>query len=307
MSVRVRFAPSPTGYLHVGGARTAIFNWLFARRHGGTFVLRIEDTDEQRSSEELTSSILEAMAWLGMHADEGPFRQSQARDRHVADARRLLEAGCAYRCFCDPGALREARAAAEGQEGAYRYPRTCRRLSAEESSARAAVGEPYAVRFAVGEGEIAWDDRVHGRTSFDGALIEDFVILRSDGSPTYMLSVVSDDIAMGITHVIRGDDHISNTPKQIALYRGLGEPVPEFAHIPLILGTDKKRLSKRHGAVSVLQYRDDGYLPEAVFNFLALLGWSPGDDRQKMSRGELIDAFGLDGVGQGNANSTTSP
>ena len=298
---RVRFAPSPTGYLHVGGARTAIFNWLFAKRHGGIFILRIEDTDLERSSEPMVRAILDGMAWLGMAPDEGPFHQSEARARHVGDADRLLRGGHAYRCFCDPESIRAERAEAEKAGKPYAYPRRCLALSEEESGRRAAAGIPFAVRFRVPDGPIEWNDLVHGPTSFAGVSVEDFVLLRSDGSPTYMLSVVSDDIAMEITHVIRGDDHISNTPKQILLYRALDREPPAFAHLPLILGEDKKRLSKRHGAMSVLEYRDLGYLPDAMFNFLALLGWSPGDDRQKLDRSELIESFDLSGVGRSGA------
>ena len=296
-TVRVRFAPSPTGFLHVGGARTAIFNWLFARHHGGTFVLRIEDTDRERSSDEMVRAIVDGMAWLGLAADEGPFLQSAAIDRHVADARALLERGLAYRCFCSAESLEEARKS--GRD--FIYPRTCRAIDAAESARRAAAGEPSAVRFRVPEGRVLWDDAVHGPTAFPHDTIEDFVLLRSDGTPTYQMSVVSDDIAMAITHVIRGDDHLSNTPKQILLYRGLDRTPPIFAHLPMILGEDKKRLSKRHGAVSVLEYERLGYLPEAMLNFLALLGWAPGGDREKLSRVELIDAFDLNGVGKSGA------
>ena len=298
---RVRFAPSPTGFLHVGGARTAIFNWLFARRHGGTFVLRIEDTDEARSSEPMVRAILEGMEWLGMVPDEGPLFQSANRSNHLEDAGRLLETGHAYRCFCPAEALRATREAVEKGGGAWIYPRTCRDVPPDESERRASAGEPFAVRVRVPDGRIAWEDAVHGDTGFEGELLEDFVVVRTDGTPTYNLSVVSDDLAMRITHVVRGDDHISNTPKQIAIYRGLGQEPPVFAHIPLILGEDKKRLSKRHGAVSVLAYRDHGYLPEAMFNFLALLGWNPGDDREKMTRADLASAFDLGGCGRSGA------
>ncbi len=296
-SVRVRFAPSPTGFLHVGGARTAIFNWLYARKLGGTFVLRIEDTDRQRSSDEMVRAILDGMDWLGLAADEGPFLQSEARERHVRDAAALLASGQAYRCFCSADAL--ARAREQGHD--FVYPRTCRAVPREESERRAQAGVPFAVRCRVPEGTVAWDDLVHGPTAFPHDAIEDFVLLRSDGSPTYQMSVVSDDIAMRITHVIRGDDHLSNTPKQIVLYRGLGETPPTFAHLPMILGDDRKRLSKRHGAVSVLAYRELGYLPEAMLNFLALLGWAPGDDREKLSRTELVQAFDFGGVGKSGA------
>jgi glutamyl-tRNA synthetase len=236
-----------------------------------------------------------------MGADEGPFYQSASRARHAADAHRLLSEGHAYRCFCDPARLREERESAGEGDTVFMYPRACRGLAAADGEWRARAGEPFAIRFRVPEGRVEWADLVHGPTGFDADTIEDFVLLRSDGSPTYMLSVVSDDVAMRITHVIRGDDHLSNTPKQILLYRALGQQAPQFGHLPLILGDDRKRLSKRHGAVSVLEYRERGYLGDAVFNFLALLGWSPGDDRQKMSRDELIGAFDLAGVGRSGA------
>jgi glutamyl-tRNA synthetase len=285
----------------VGGARTAIFNWLFARRHGGVFVLRIEDTDAQRSSDEVVRAILEGMAWLGMAPDEGPFFQTGSRAQHVADAMRLLASGKAYRCFCAAETLAAEREAAEKAGGGYVYARRCLSISRAESDARAAAGAPFVIRLKVKEGVTAWDDRVHGTTSFPNEVIEDLVLLRTDGTPTYNLSVVSDDVAMRITHVIRGDDHISNTPKQLLIYDGLGAPPPVFAHLPLIFGPDKKRLSKRHGATSVLDYRTSGFLPAALFNFLALLGWNPGDERQKMSRDELIAAFDFEGVGKSGA------
>ena len=301
MSVRVRFAPSPTGFLHVGGARTAIFNWLHAKRQGGVFVLRIEDTDALRSKDDLVRAILDGMAWLGMTPDEGPIYQTENRAQHVADALRLLSVGKAYRCFCDAVTLAAEREAAEKAGGGYVYPRRCLAIPRSESDVRAAAGAPFVVRLQIPSGETAWDDGVHGPTSFPNEVIEDLILLRSDGTPTYNLSVVSDDIAMGITRVIRGDDHLSNTPKQILIYHGLGRTPPAFNHLPLILGTDKKRLSKRHGATSVLDYRDAGFLPDALFNFLALLGWNPGDERQKMSRDELIEAFDFDGVGKSGA------
>jgi glutamyl-tRNA synthetase len=301
VSVRVRFAPSPTGFLHVGGARTAIFNWLYAKRHGGVFVLRVEDTDAQRSSDELVRAILDGMEWLGLVSDEGPYFQTASRRGHVADATRLLAEGKAYRCFCDAETLRTERAAAEKTGGGYVYPRRCLTIPRAEAEARAAAGASFVVRLQVPPGTTEWHDGVHGPTSFPNDVIEDLILLRSDGTPTYNLSVVSDDLAMRITHVIRGDDHISNTPKQILIYHGLGKTLPRFAHLPLILGTDKKRLSKRHGATSVLDYRVAGYLPDAMFNFLALLGWNPKDERQKMSRDDLIAAFDLDGVGRSGA------
>ncbi|MDH3785587.1 MAG: glutamate--tRNA ligase, partial [Acidobacteriota bacterium] len=301
MSVRVRFAPSPTGFLHVGGARTAIFNWLYATRHGGTFVLRIEDTDAQRSSDEMVQAILDGLAWLGIAPDEGPHFQSQSREQHVRDAHTLIESGAAYRCFCTAESLKLQREMMEKKGGGYVYPGTCRQIPRDESDALVENDEPFTVRFKVPEGEVIWNDLIHGKTRFDNKVIDDFVILRTDATPTYMLSVVSDDIAMKISHVIRGDDHLSNTPKQILLYEALGEALPAFAHLPLILGPDKKRLSKRHAAVSVLEYRGAGMLPDAVFNYLTLLGWSPGDDRQQLDRETLIETFELDGVGKSGA------
>jgi glutamyl-tRNA synthetase len=295
--VRVRFAPSPTGYLHVGGARTALFNWLFARHHGGVFVLRIEDTDRDRSSEAMVQAIVDGMKWLGLDWDEGPVHQADGLDRHRRDALRLLEEGRAYRCFCAPDLLAAQRRAAEERKEGYRYDRHCTlRLPPGEADARAAAGEPFTIRFAVPEGETVWDDAVHERTRFDNADIEDFIILRTDGTPIYNLAVVSDDHEMAITHVIRGDDHMSNTPKQILLYQALGWALPRFGHLPMILGPDGKRLSKRHGATAVGQYREEGILPRALVNFLALLGWSPGDDTEVMTLDELIRRFSLEGV-----------
>ena len=308
--VRVRFAPSPTGYLHVGGARTALFNWLFARRHGGTFVLRIEDTDAERSSADMVDGILDGMRWLGLDWDEGPivggplgpYFQSERIDRHRAAAARLVDNGRAYYCYCTTEELKGKREAAERAGGAWRYDRTCNSLAPDEIAANVRAGKPRAVRFRVPEGVTRFDDLVHGPIEFDGAHIEDFVLLRSDGQPTYQLSVMSDDAEMRITHVIRGDDHISNTPKQILLYHALDAPVPAFAHVPLILGPDKKRLSKRHGATSVIEYARQGYMPEAMTNFLALLGWSPGaTDQELFSRAGLVESFDLGGISGGNA------
>ncbi len=306
---RVRFAPSPTGYLHVGGARTALFNWLFARRHGGAFVLRIEDTDVERSSAEMVEGILDGLRWLGLEWDEGPhaggsygpYFQSGRLDRYRALAERLVSSGHAYYCYCTPDELKAKREAAEREGSAWRYDRTCCRLDAADIAARERARVPRAIRFRVPAGAMRVDDIVHGPIEFDGANIEDFVILRSDGHPTYHLSVVADDVDMAITHVVRGDDHISNTPKQILLYQAIGAPLPRFAHVPLILGPDKKRLSKRHGATSVMEYARQGYLPEAMVNFLALLGWSPGTDREIFTRDELVAAFSLDGISGGNA------
>ena len=299
--VRVRFAPSPTGFLHVGGARTALFNWLFVRRQGGTFILRIEDTDTERSTEASVRTILEGLDWLQITWDEGPFFQSRNLEAHRALALRFLEQGKAYRCFCAAADLDTKRKAAEAAGVAWKYDRACLGLPPEEARRRQQAGEPAVVRFRVPDGSIAWDDLVHGPTSFDSAVIEDIILLRSNGSPTYNLSCVSDDIEMRVTHVIRGDDHISNTPKQILLYRAAAAPPPHFAHLPLILGPDKKRLSKRHGAVSVTEYRDQGYLPQAMFNFLALLGWSPGEGREKMTREEMTAAFRLEDINRKGA------
>jgi glutamyl-tRNA synthetase len=310
VSVRVRFAPSPTGYLHVGGARTALFNWLFARRVGGAFILRIEDTDAERSSTDMVAGILDSMRWLGLTWDEGPdvggphapYYQAARQARHRELAEDLVASGDAYYCFCTPEEIRAKRAAAEAAGGAWMYDRTCRSLTPDEAAALEAAGQPRAVRFLVPDGETSFEDLVHGRITVAHQNVEDFVILRSDGSPTYQLSVVGDDVDMQITHVVRGDDHISNTPKQVLLYQALGAPVPHFAHVPLILGPDKKRLSKRHGATAVGEYASQGYLPEAMVNFLALLGWSPGaGDREVFTRDELVERFTLEGISGGNA------
>jgi len=293
---RVRFAPSPTGYLHVGGARTALFNWLYARHTGGTHVLRIEDTDRERSTEEHTKVILDGLRWLGVTWDEGPFFQGAYAARHQADAERLLAEGKAYRCFCSREELDAQRAQAEAAGMGFRYDRRCRNLPPAEIARRMREGAPSTIRFMMDEVEIAWDDAVHGRISFQGRDLDDFVILRSDNSAIYNLAVVSDDIAMEITHVIRGDDHISNTPKQIALYRALGKEPPVFAHVPMILGSDGKKLSKRHGATAVGDYQDQGILPAAMRNFLALLGWSPGEDREILQEKEMVQLFSLEGI-----------
>nr|MBP9897850.1 glutamate--tRNA ligase [Gemmatimonadales bacterium] len=290
---RVRFAPSPTGYLHVGGARTALFNWLFAKRTGGTFVLRIEDTDKQRSTDAHTQVILDGMRWLGITWDEGPLFQGEYGARHRADAESLLAKGLAYKDYLTAAELDAERAAVEARGGAFRFDRKSIHLPPEETARREAAGMPYAIRFATPDEEIAWMDAVHGRISWQGRDLDDFIILRSDGSAIYNLAVVSDDIAMEITHVIRGDDHISNTPKQIALYRALGKEPPIFAHVPMILGTDGKKLSKRHGATAVGDYQDMGILPAAMRNFLALLGWSPGQDQEIVTEAEMIERFAL--------------
>src|SRR5262245_7923188 len=308
--VRCRFAQSPTGYLHIGGARTALFNWLFARRQGGVFVLRIEDTDAERSSPEMVEGILDGLRWLGLDWDEGPkvggpfapYFQSERLDRHRAIAEQLVQSGHAYYCYCTPEELNAKRDAAEAAGGAWKYDRTCRKLTPSQISANESARRPRVVRFLVPDGATRFQDLLHGPIEFDGANIEDFVILRSDAQPTYHLSVVSDDVEMRITHVVRGDDHISNTPKQVLLYEAIGAPLPAFAHVPLILGPDKKRLSKRHGATSVMEYARQGYLPEAMSNFLALLGWSPGSgDRELFTQKELAEVFDLSGISGGSA------
>lgn len=293
---RVRFAPSPTGYLHVGGARTALFNWLYARKTGGTFVLRIEDTDKERSTDAHTKVILDGLTWLGINWDEGPWFQGAYGARHKADAERLLAEGKAYRAFETAAELDAERELFKQRGEPFRYDRARWKKGPEEEARLLASGAPYVIRFAVPDEELAWDDAVHGRISFQGRDIDDFVILRSDGSAIYNLAVVSDDIEMKITHVIRGDDHISNTPKQVALYRALGATTPVFAHVPMILGSDGKKLSKRHGATAVGDYQDQGIIPDAMRNFLALLGWSPGDDREILTDQEMVDAFSLEGI-----------
>ncbi len=296
--IRVRFAPSPTGFLHVGGARTALFNWLYARRHGGVFVLRIEDTDRARSSEEMTEVILDGMRWLGLDWDEGPVHQADGVERHRAAADRLLAEGKAYRCFATPEELRKWRE--EGGED-FRLTRDKLELPEEEADRRVAEGEPYTVRFRVPEGSTEWDDAVHGKTVFQNDDIDDFIVLRSDRTPVYNLAAVADDVEMRISHVIRGDDHISNTPRQIMLYRALGAEVPTFAHVPMILGPDGRRLSKRHGATAVGDYAAEGILPEALVNFLALLGWSPGEDREVMTIEEMMALFSLERINKKSA------
>jgi glutamyl-tRNA synthetase len=300
---RVRFAPSPTGYLHVGGARTALFNWLFARHTGGTFILRIEDTDFERSSEDMVQGILDGMRWLGMEWDEGPFYQSRRLPLYQETAKQLQASGHAYYCFCTKEELEQRRAAAVAAGKPPMYDRRCRAIDPAVANARKEAGELAALRFAVADGgATAFDDAVFGRVEFANADLEDFVLLRSDGVPTYHLSVVADDVDMRLTHIIRGADHISNTPKQVLQYQALGKPLPVFAHLPLILGPDKSRLSKRHGATSVLAYQDMGIVPEAFRNFLALLGWTSGQkDREIFSSDELIELFSLDGISKSNA------
>jgi len=290
----LRFAPSPTGLLHVGGARTAIFNWLVARHFGGTYLLRIEDTDQVRSTDAARQQILNALTWLGLDWDDDVYYQSKHIQRHKDDARQLLEQGKAYRCFCTKDELDQKRRIAEEQKINQRYDGTCRQLTKQQIESNQQSGKPFTLRFKVDTGQVHFEDKILGSITTDNETLDDFIILRSDGSPIYQLAVVSDDHHMGVNLVLRGQDHIANTNKQILLYRALGWSVPEFGHIPLILGPDKIRLSKRHGAASVEEFRDQGILSDALFNYLCLLGWSPGDDREMMPRDEIINLFSLD-------------
>ncbi len=292
---RLRFAPSPTGYLHVGGARTALFNWLYAKHYGGVMLLRIEDTDKARSTDDSTRAIFDGLTWLGITWDEEPVFQGANLERHRRDAERLLEIGAAYRCFCTAEELEQRRKEAD-RKVPFKYDRRCDRLSSEEVARRVAAGEPSALRFRMPDGTTEWIDLVHERIAFPNKDLDDFVILRSDRTPVYNMAVVSDDVAMGITLVMRGDDHISNTPKQILLYHALGAPLPTFAHLPMIHGTDGKKLSKRHGATAVGDYQHEGILPSTMVNFLALLGWSPGGDREVMTLEEMTNLFTPDGL-----------
>lgn len=304
-NVRVRFAPSPTGTLHVGGARTALFNWLFARHHGGTFVLRIEDTDAERSTAESTRAIFEGLTWLGLNWDEGPDRggafgpyvQTERKAIYHEVAAGLVERGEAYSCFCTPDELKARREAALAAGTTPGYDGRCRHLTPDERAAKAAAGIPAALRVVVPPGESSWIDAIKGEIRFEHRNLEDFVILKSDGNPTYNFAVTVDDIRMEITHVLRGDDHVSNTPRQLVLYRALGAELPVFGHLPMILGPDGARLSKRHGATAVGAYADLGFLPDAMVNYLALLGWSLDGEREIFSRDELVRVFTLDRCG----------
>ncbi len=310
--VRVRFAPSPTGKLHVGGARTAIYNWAFARANGGTFILRIDDTDPTRSTQENTDIILRAMRWLGLDWDEGPevggdfgpYAQTERMDLYKQAAQKLWDEGRAYPCFCTAEKLAADRAAAQERKDPFQgYQRTCRHISDDEARARIEAGEPYVLRIKVPEdrGDVVIHDAVHGDVTFNARELDDFVIFRSDGTPTYNFATVVDDAAMGITHVIRGDDHLSNTPRQVMVYEALGAPVPTFAHISMILGADGKKLSKRHGATNVEEYRDQGYLSDAFVNYLALLGWSLDGETTIVPRDVLASKFSLDHVSKNPA------
>lgn len=306
-TVRVRFAPSPTGKLHIGGARTAIYNWAFARAMGGKFILRIEDTDPERSTEENTQIILRAMRWLGLDWDEGPevggrfgpYKQTERFDTYTAALETLKERGAVYPCFCTKEELDAKREAAEKSEGGYAgYDRTCRSLSADEAQARIDAGEPHVWRLKVPEnhGPIEFDDAVYGHMSFPADVMDDMILVRTDGTPTYNFAVVCDDANMHITHVVRGDDHLSNTPRQILIYEALGLEAPTFAHLSMILGGDGKKLSKRHGATSVEEYAERGYLPDTMVNFLALLGWSLDGETTIIDRATLCEKFSLDRI-----------
>jgi glutamyl-tRNA synthetase len=309
MTVRVRFAPSPTGALHIGGARTALFNWLFARHHGGKFILRIEDTDRERSTLEANHAIFHGLEWLGLDWDEGPniggnygpYYQTERLEIHQKHIDQLIKAGKAYYCFCTPEELDKKRKEAAARKEAPRYDNKCRELSDEEIKKQIDSGKPKVVRFKLPmSGDTIVDDLIRGDVKFQNNLLDDFVIQKSDGFPTYNFACIVDDHLMEITHVIRGDDHLSNTPRQILLYQAFGWKLPKFAHIPMILGKDKARLSKRHGATSVINYRDIGYLPEAMLNYIARLGWGHGDD-EVFTREELISKFTLKGVGKTSA------
>jgi glutamyl-tRNA synthetase len=293
-AMKLRFAPSPTGFLHVGGARTAIFNLLHARHYGGRMLLRIEDTDVERSKQHHAEQIISSLQWLGIEWDEGPIYQSDRLDLYRRRAEELVERGKAYRCYCTVEELEAERTAAEKAGIPYRYSGRCRARTD-------AGGDQFIIRFKVEPGAIEFHDLIRGDVRFEGELIDDFVLLRSDTYPTYHLSVVIDDIDMDITHVARGDDHLSNTPKHILLFRAFGAEVPVFAHLPLILGSDRKRLSKRTGATSAEEYRDLGIVPEALFNFLTLLGWNPGGDRELITRDEAARIFDLGDVNKAPA------
>jgi glutamyl-tRNA synthetase len=293
--VRVRFAPSPTGHLHIGGARTALFNWLFARHSQGVFILRIEDTDRTRSTDEYIDSIMEGMRWLNLEWEEGPYRQTDRFAIYKEYAEKLVAEGKAYYCYCSPEELEQRRKEAMAAGKSLKYDGRCRNLK------EPVPGRQPAIRFRMPqEGETLVDDLIKGRTVFENAQLDDLIIMRSDGTPTYNFTVVVDDVDMNITHVIRGDDHLNNTPKQLHIYKALGYTVPLFAHLPMILGSDKARLSKRHGATSVIAYKDMGYLPDALVNYLVRLGWSYGD-QEVFTREELIQHFAFENVGKSSA------
>lgn len=298
--IRVRFAPSPTGFLHIGAARTALFNWLYARQNKGEMVLRIEDTDRKRSSEEMSRAILDGLKWLGIDWDVGPVYQSQRMPLYRKRAQELLEGGWAYHCYCSPEEIHQRLNESPDGGRSWIYDRRCLNLSSEEKMRFKKEDRPSALRFRVPDIELRYRDLIHGDIQVQSRTLEDFVLLRRDGLPTYHLTAVVDDIEMAITHVIRGDDHISNTPKQILLYRAFGAPPPKFAHLALILGPDKKKLSKRHGVTSILQFKNDGYLPLALMNFLSQMSWSPGESQALFSPEELIHRFSLKKLSKGS-------
>ncbi|MCH8300212.1 MAG: glutamate--tRNA ligase [Candidatus Marinimicrobia bacterium] len=300
--VRVRFAPSPTGHLHVGGARTALFNYLFAKNHDGKFLLRIEDTDRERSEESFVTEINQSLQWLGLNWDEEPLRQSERMEIYLNTATELISTNNAYHCFCEPDELDEKRKTAQQNKKQYKYDKKCRNLEKAEVEIRLKNGDKSAVRFAVpNEGETVVHDLVYGDVQFNNNEIDDFIIVRRNGTPTYQLAVVADDNDMKISHVIRGDDHLSNTPKQLLIFKALAVKPPLYAHLPLIMGQDGKRLSKRHGAVSVAEFQIEGIFPEALLNHLALLGWSPKDDTEFMAIDELIRRFKIKDVSKRSA------
>lgn len=297
MPVTLRFAPSPTGLMHVGLARTALFNWLFARRHSGRFILRIEDTDRARCKPEYIQDYLESLRWLGLNWDEGPHIQSERIELYQQHAQCLLDGGNAYRCYCTPERLEEMRREQQLRKQPPGYDRFCRGLSKERRTALEASGAASVVRFAMPlEGSTEFEDQIRGRIQFDNTTLDDFVILKSDGFPTYHLASVVDDHLMNITHILRGEEWISSTPRHILLYRAFAWSPPLFAHLPLILGKDRTKLSKRHGAASLAEYREQGYLPNALANYVALLGWSPGGDHEVLSRAEMIERFDLSAI-----------
>jgi len=299
-TVRVRIAPSPSGHLHVGTARTAVYNWLFARHHGGTFILRIEDTDRERSFPEMVESIQESLKWLGLQWDEGPYFQSQRGDIHSTWVKRLTESDGAYYCYCTPEELAAKREVAQKEKRPLQYDRTCRDLTDADRAKLEAEGRKPVVRLRIPDGDTTYTDLVYGELNRANSELDDFICVRANGTPMYNFACVIDDHDMRISHVIRGNDHITNTYKQILIYRALGLTPPQFAHLPLNLGKDRKKISKREGATSVVEYRDMGFVPEAIVNFLSLLGWSPGDDREIMTSDELIAAFSLDRVNPSN-------
>jgi len=296
-----RFAPSPTGFLHVGGARTAIFNWLLAKKSKGKFLLRIEDTDSQRSSDEFTQQIISSLKWLGIDWDGAPLFQSQRKSRYLEIANHLLTENKAYRCFCTPEELKKKREIAEKNKDDYVYDKACLNLSPQDLQLKMNNELPFTIRLKTDDGLLIYNDKIMGDISTEKRLIGDFILARSDGTPVYQLAVVVDDHDMEITHVIRGADHLANTPKQILILKALNWDIPQYAHLPLILGPDKKRLSKRHGATSVEEFKQNGYLTQAMFNYLCLLGWASGDDSEIFSQIEMVNTFDLSNVNNSNA------